>query len=308
MLAKRSLPVGAVLAALATVALASAHPLRGARKCPVFPKDNPWNERVDRAPVAPNSAELIRSIGLGAHLHPDFGSGTWEGAPIGIPYVTVSRRQRRVPVRFDYADESDRGPYPIPPNVPIEGGRRSSGDRHVIVVDRDRCRAYELYAAYPISGGARWRAGSGAIWNLRSNRLRPRNWTSADAAGLPILPGLARSEEVRRGEIDHALRFTAPKTGRAYVNPARHYASGSSDPALPPMGLRVRLVPSYDISGFPRQARVILQALKRYGMILADNGSPWYISGSPSRAWNDDDLHQLQRVHGDAFEVVRARR
>ena len=214
MLAKRSLPVGAVLAALATVALASAHPLRGARKCPVFPKDNPWNERVDRAPVAPNSAELIRSIGLGAHLHPDFGSGTWEGAPIGIPYATVSRRQRKLPVRFDYADESDRGPYPIPPNVPIEGGRRSSGDRHVIVVDRDRCRAYELYAAYPISGGARWRAGSGAIWNLRSNRLRPRNWTSADAAGLPILPGLARSEEVRRGEIDHALRFTAPKTTR----------------------------------------------------------------------------------------------
>jgi hypothetical protein len=303
---KRLLVVAAALAMLAIAALAPAHPLRGARKCPVFPKDNPWNRRVDQAPVDPNSAQLVRSIGLGANVHPDFGSGTWEGAPIGIPYVTVSRKQWKVPVKFDYSDESDRGPYPIPRDVPIEGGRRSSGDRHVIVVDRDRCRAYELYAAYPVSGGTRWRAGSGAIWNLRSNRLRPRNWTSADAAGLPILPGLARYEEVRRGEIDHALRFTATHTRRAYVYPARHYASGSNDPALPPMGLRVRLKASYDISRFPRQARVVLQALKRYGMILADNGSPWYISGSPSNGWNDDDLHQLQRVQGDAFEVVRA--
>jgi hypothetical protein len=175
----------------------------------------------------------------------------------------------------------------------------------VIVVDRKRCRLYELYAAYPIDGGKRWRAGSGAIWNLRSNRLRPRNWTSADAAGLPILPGLARYEEVRRGSIDHALRFTASRTRRAYVYPATHYASSSDDPALPPMGLRVRLKASYDISGFPRQARIVLTALKRYGMILADNGSSWYISGAPSPGWSNDDLHQLQRVHGDAFEVVR---
>jgi hypothetical protein len=300
----RALALAAALAVLATVALASAHPLKGAKRCPVFPRDNPWNQRVGGLPVAPDSAQLVRSIGLGAYVHPDFGSGTWEGAPIGIPYVTVSKRQRKVPVKFDYADESDRGRYPIPPNVPIEGGRGSNGDRHVIVVDRGRCRAYELYAAYPEAGGKRWRAGSGAIWNLRSNKLRPKYWTSADAAGLPILPGLARYEEVRRGEIDHALRFTAPRTRRAFVFPARHYASSSDDASLPPMGLRVRLKAGFSVSGFPRQSRVILQALRRYGMILADNGSPWYVSGAPSRGWNDDDLHQLQRVRGDAFEVV----
>jgi hypothetical protein len=305
MLVKRSLAIAAGLLMLVTVALASARPLRGAPHCRVFPKDNPWNQRVDGLPVDPNSAQLVRSIGLGAYVHPDFGSGTWEGAPIGIPYVTVSKRHRKVPVEFDYSGESDKGPYPIPANVPIEGGRGSDGDRHVIVVDRDRCRAYELYAAYPVAGGSRWRAGSGAIWNLRSNRLRPRNWTSADAAGLPILPGLARYEEVKRGRIGHALRFTASRTRRAFVYPARHYASSSNDPALPPMGLRVRLKASYDVSRFPRQSRVILKALERYGMILADNGSPWYISGSPSSGWNDEDLHQLQKVHGDAFEVVR---
>jgi hypothetical protein len=302
---KRLLALAAALAVPATVALASAHPLEGAGRCPVFPRDNPWNQRVDGLPVAPDSAQLVRSIGLGAYVHPDFGSGTWEGAPIGIPYVTVSRHQRKVPVSFDYADESDRGRYPIPAGAPIEGGRGSTGDRHVIVVDRRRCRLYELFGAYPQAGGRRWRAGSGAIWNLRSNKLRPKNWTSADAAGLPILPGLARYEEVRRGSIDHALRFTAPRTRRAYVYPARHYASSSNDTALPPMGLRVRLKASFDVSGFPRQSRVVLQALKRYGMILADNGSPWYISGAPSRGWRNDDLHQLQRVHGDAFEVVR---
>jgi hypothetical protein len=301
---KRALALAAAFGVLATVALASAHPLKGAKRCPVFPRDNPWNQRVDGRPVAADSAQLVRSIGLGANLHPDFGSGTWEGAPIGIPYVTVSKRQRKVPVKFDYANESDRGRYPIPAGVPIEGGRGSSGDRHVIVVDRNRCRAYELFAAYPEAGGKRWHAGSGAIWNLRSNKLRPRNWTSADAAGLPILPGLARYEEVRRGEIDHALRFTASRTRRAFVYPARHYASSSDDAALPPMGLRVRLKAGFDISSFPRQSRVILQALKRYGMILADNGSPWYVGGAPARGWNDDDLHQLQRVHGDAFEVV----
>jgi hypothetical protein len=305
MLVKRSLAGAALLALLGTVALAGAHPLRGARRCPVFPKDNAWNKRVDKLPVAPDSSTLVRSIGLGANLHPDFGSGTWEGAPIGIPYVTVSKRQPKVPVSFEYAHESDKGPYPLPPRVPIEGGRHSDGDRHVIVVDRDRCRAYELYAAYPMDGGKRWRAGSGAIWNLRSNRLRPKNWTSADAAGLPILPGLARYEEVKRGGINHALRFTASRTRRAYVHPATHYASNSTDPALPPMGLRVRLKASYDISGFPRQSRVILTALKRYGMILADNGSSWYVTGAPSPGWNDEDLHQLQRVRGDAFEVVR---
>ena len=294
-----------VAALLATAALASGHPVSGARKCTVFPRDNPWNQRVDALPVAAGSDRIVQSIGIGASVHPDFGAGIWEGARIGIPYVTVSRRQRRMPVSFDYADESDRGPYPIPKRAPVEGGRASTGDRHVIVVDRSRCRLYELYAAYPVDGGKRWRAGSGAVWNLRSNRLRPAGWTSADAAGLPILPGLARFEDVKRGTIDHALRFTAPRTRRAYVYPARHYASSSTDPDLPAMGVRLRLKKDFDVSSFPKQARIVLRALQRYGIILADNGSPWYISGSPSRGWNDDDLHQLGRVHGRDFEVVR---
>ena len=209
-----------------------------------------------------------------------------------------------MPVSFEYAGESDGRRYPMPPKVPIEGGRASDGDRHVIVVDRSRCRLYELFAAYPRAGGARWEAGSGAIWNLRSNRLRPRGWTSADAAGLPILPGLARYDEVRRGRIDHALRFTAERTRRAYVYPARHFASDLDDPDLPAMGQRLRLRAGFDISRFPRQSRVVLAALKRYGMILADNGSSWYVSGAPNRGWDNDDLHSLGRVPGSAFEVV----
>jgi hypothetical protein len=305
MSALRTVALASLAAALATAALASGHAVEGARHCPVFPRDNPWNQRVDGLPVAPDSERLIRGIGAGSYVHPDFGAGIWEGARIGIPYVTVSKHQRRVPVSFDYAEESDRGRYPIPRKAPVEGGRRATGDRHVIVVDRDRCRLYELFAAHPVAGEQRWRAGSGAVWNLRSNKLRPAGWTSADAAGLPILPGLARYEDVRRGAIDHALRFTAPRTRRAFVYPARHYASSSDDPGLPPMGLRVRLRASFDVSSFPRQSRVVLRALQRYGMILADNGSPWYVSGSPSRGWNDDDLHQLQRVHGSDFEVVR---
>jgi hypothetical protein len=244
----------------------------------------------------------VRAIGLDRTMHADFGSGRWEGAPIGIPFATVDRDQRRVPVSFEYASESDRGPYPIPPGVPIEGGRRSDGDRHVILVDRDRCRLYELFAAYP--DGRRWRAGSGAVWDLRSNRLRRRGWTSADAAGLPILPGLARYDEVRRGRIDHALRFTASRTRRAFVYPARHFASDLTDPDLPAMGQRLRLKRGYDISSFPRQARVVLHALKRYGMILADNGSPWYVSGAPHHGWSNEQLHTLHRVPGSAFEVV----
>jgi hypothetical protein len=207
-------------------------------------------------------------------------------------------------VRFEYAEESDRGPYPIPRRVPIEGGRRSNGDRHVIVVDRDRCRLYELFAAYPIAGGSRWRAGSGAAWNLRSNRLRPRGWTSADAAGLPILPGLARYDELRGGGIDHALRFTAARTRRAFVYPARHFASDANDPDLPAMGQRLRLRAGFDISGFPPQSRAVLAALKRYGMILADNGSSWFLGGAPSSDWDNDDLHALRRVPGSSFEVV----
>ena len=292
------------LAGLAAGAIAMGRPVERAPRCNVFPRDNHWNVRVDGLPVDSSSGPLVRSIGLDRQVHPDFGSGLWEGRPIGIPYTTVSRRQRKVRVSFDYAAESDRGRYPIPRRAPIEGGNGSDGDRHVIVVDRDRCKLYELYAAYPQAGGTRWRAGSGAIWSLRSNRLRPRGWTSADAAGLPILPGLARYSDVRRGAIDHALRFTAQRTRRAFVYPARHFASNLDDPDLPPMGLRVRLRAGFDTSGYPRQARIVLTALKRYGMILADNGAPWYISGAPSRGWNNEDLHELHRVRGDDFEVV----
>ncbi|MEA2407754.1 MAG: hypothetical protein QOE69_1873 [Thermoleophilaceae bacterium] len=276
--------------------------------CPVFPADNHWNLRVDKLPVHQNSAAIVRSIGAGEHMHADFGSGRYEGAPIGIPYVTVPRGQRRVPVSFDYADESDRGRYPIPRRVPIEGGRNGDGDRHVIVVDRSRCRLYELFDAHPLAGGARWHAGSGATFNLRSNRLRPRGWTSADAAGLPILAGLARYGELRRGHIDHALRFTASRTRRAFVYPARHFASSLTDPDLPAMGERLRLKRGFDISRFPRQSRIVLRALRRYGMILADNGSSWYVSGAPSRGWDNDDLHSLHGVPGSAFEVVDASR
>jgi hypothetical protein len=272
--------------------------------CPVFPADNQWNLRVDRLPVLRGSEAIVRSIGAGEHMHADFGSGRYQGAPIGIPYVTVPRRQRRVRVSFQYAAESDRGRYPIPRGVPIEGGRASDGDRHVIVMDRSRCRLYELFDAHPVNRGARWRAGSGAIFNLRSNRLRPRGWTSADAAGLPILPGLARYPELRRGRIDHALRFTASETRRAFIYPARHFASDLTDPDLPAMGQRLRLKAGFDISRFPRQSRIVLRALKRYGMILADNGSSWYVSGAPSRGWDNDDLHSLHDVPGSAFQVV----
>jgi hypothetical protein len=292
-------------AAAATVSLsASGRPLAGAPGCPVFPRANPWNQRVDSLPVASRSDAIVRRIGLNQGLHADFGSGRYEGRPIGIPFTTVSRRQRRVRVRFQYRSESDRGRYPIPRDVPVEGGRRSDGDRHVIVIDRDRCRLYELFAAYPVTGGRRWRAGSGATWSLRSNRLRPAGWTSADAAGLPILPGLARHNELRRGGIDHALRFTAPSTRRAYVYPARHSASDSSDPSLPAMGQRLRLRASFDVRPFPPQSRAVLVALKGYGMILADNGAPWFVSGAPARGWDNDDLHDLGRVKGSDFEVV----
>jgi hypothetical protein len=294
----------AVSAAVAVPSLVSAHPLPGAPGCPVFPADNPWNQRVDRLPVAGNSAQVISTIGVDDPVHPDFGSGLYGGEPIGIPYAVVSSKTRKVPVGFQYASESDRGPYPLPRGVPIEGGYGSSGDRHVIVVNRDTCTDYELFAAYPHDGGKRWAAGSGAIFNLRSDHLRPAGWTSADAAGLPILPGLARYDEVAAGVIDHALRFTAPCSAPRYVYPARHEASTCHGANLPPMGLRVRLKASVKISGLPYQARVVAQALKRYGMILADNGSPWYISGAPNPHWSNDALHLLDRLTGRDFEVV----
>lgn len=269
----------------------------------MFPADNPWNQRVDRLPVARNSTRIIARIGLSDPVHPDFGT-VYNGAPNGIPYAVVSSSTRKVRVRFTYAGESDQGPYPLPRNVPIEGGATSSGDRHVIVVDRSTCTDYELYDAHPPAGGKPWTAGSGAIFHLRSDRLRPAGWTSADAAGLPILPGLARYSEVRAGAIDHALRFTVPCTSAHYVYPARHEASTCTLPDAPPMGLRVRLKRSVDISRLPGQARIVAAALKRYGMILADNGSPWYISGAPSPRWNDNALHALGQLSGRDFQVV----
>jgi len=290
----------AAAAAVASTAGAAALPQAGG--CPIFPAGNPWNMRVDALPVAAGSEATITSIGPTRTLHPDFGAGLWDGGPIGIPITVVGKGQAKSRVSFEYADESDRGPYPIPANVRIEGGSASDGDRHALIVDRDTCRLYELYALR--RSGGRWTAGSGAIWNLRSDKVRPAGWTSADAAGLPILPGLARYDEVARGRIDHALRFTVSRTRRAYVFPARHYASSLTDPALPAMGTRLRLKSSFDTSGFPRQARVVLQALKQYGMIVADNGSDWYITGAPDSRWSNDDLHTLGRVPGSAFEVV----
>jgi hypothetical protein len=301
-----AIPILAVCVVGAGLGLGLAHPLPAAPRCEIFPPDNPWNQRVDRLPVAAGSARMIARIGLDAPVHPDFGT-RYAGAPNGIPFTVVSSHSRWVHVRFAYARESDRGPYPLPRGVPIEGGPRSAGDRHVIVVDRSTCRDYELYDAHPLHGGRSWRAGSGAIFDLRSDRLRPAGWTSADAAGLPILPGLARYEEVAGGSIDHALRFTAPCTAAAYVYPARHDAPTCSGSDLPPMGLRVRLKAGVDISHLPRQARIVARALKRYGMILADNGSPWYISGAPDRRWNDDALHQLGRLTGRDFEVLDTR-
>lgn len=307
MILRRNL-VGVLAACVLAAALAAtsfAQPaVKGAGKCKVFPADNAWNQRVDSLPVAADSAALVASIGRGSSAHADFGSGTWDGGPIGIPYVVVSSKTKKRKVTFEYADESDRVRYPIPKNAPIEGGRKATGDRHVIAIDKSKCKLYELYGAYPRAGGKSWRAGSGAVWSLKSNKLRPADWTSADAAGLPIFPGLARYDEVARGEIEHAIRFTAPRTRRAYVYPARHQAGASDDPDLPPMGARVRLKDSVDIASFPKQSRVVLTALRRYGAILADNGSAWYFSGAPDPRWDNDDLHSLGRLDGSDFEVV----
>jgi hypothetical protein len=281
---------------------ASAGRLTNAPGCPVFPRTNVWNKPVDALPVHPNSDAIVDAIGAGDSMHADFGSGLWNGGPIGIPITVVDNDQRRVPVRFRYADESDRGPYPIPRQVRIEGGWNASGDRHALIVNRDSCRLFELFSLRRRSG--RWHAGSGAIFDLRSNRLRPAGWTSADAAGLPILPGLARYSEVRKGVIDHALRFTVERTRKAYVYPARHYASDLTDPDLPPMGMRFRLRADFPIGDYPRQARVVLKALQVYGMIVADNGSNWYVSGVANARWSNDQLHSLHGVHGSDFEVV----
>jgi hypothetical protein len=266
--------------------------------CPVFPADNAWNRDVSSLPVDANSANYVAAIGgLGGNqkLHADFGG---DGA-YGIPYVTVPGTQPLVPVDFvAYGDESDPGPYPIPLGAPVEGG----SDRHVIAVDRDHCKLYELFGAQAQSD--HWQADSGAVFDLRSDALRPDTWTSADAAGLPIFPGLVRYDEVAAGHIDHALRFTVSRTQRGFVHPATHYASSSTDANLPPMGLRFRLKASFDVSGYHGEARVVLDALQRYGMIVADNGSNWFVTGAADPRWDDADLDQLKTVPGSAFEVV----
>ncbi len=274
--------------------------------CDVFPANNIWNTPVDSLPVHANSAAYMTTIGLNENVHADFGSGVWppgSNSPIGIPYVDVPGSQPGVAVSFTWADESDPGPYPIPPDAPIEGGPDADGDRHVLVLDRDNCVLYEMYNAFPQTDGS-WTADSGAKFDLSSHALRPDTWTSADAAGLPILPGLVRYDEVAAGEIHHAIRFTAPQTQRAYIWPARHYASSLTDPDYPPMGLRVRLRADVDISGFSPQAQVVAQAMKTYGMILADNGSAWYVSGVPDDRWDNDALRDLAQLTGADFEAV----
>jgi hypothetical protein len=275
--------------------------------CDIFPGDNIWNTPVDTLPVHPNSANYINTIGASTGLHADFGSGFYpanSNSPIGIPYIDVPGSQPDVPINFVwYPDESDDGPYPVPTDAPIEGGPDASGDRHVLVLDRDNCILYEMYAAYPQGNGS-WEAGNGAVYDLASHDLRPDGWTSADAAGLPILPGLVRYDEVAAGEIRHAIRFTVPQTQKAHIWPARHDASSLTGSNYPPMGLRLRLKANYDISGFSPEIQVILQAFKTYGLILADNGSAWYISGAPDDRWDNDHLHEWDIITGSNFEVV----
>jgi hypothetical protein len=272
-------------------------PALGTRR--VFPDDNAWNTDISTQPVDPASATLVAACGV-RNLHPDFGS------VYGIPYVLAGSATPRRPVTFGYDDESDPGPYPIPDNPPIEGGAASTGDRHVLVIDTTAWKLYELSDAHALDGGASWSAAAGAVFDLGSNALRPLYWTSADAAGLPIFPGLVRYDEaVTRGSIDHAVRFTCPRTRRGFIAPARHYASSDTSSALPPMGMRVRLKASFDVGPYPAEVQVILRALKKYGMILADNGSGWYVTGAPDARWDDDRLGALKQVPSSAFEVVR---
>jgi opacity protein-like surface antigen len=298
----------AVVSLISYIATLGSSPVHAPQlaSCPIFPTQSAWNQRVDGLPVAADSASLIRSMGADTPIRAGFGSGVYDGSRLGIPYIVVhGNRIAKSKVRFDYPRDSDKQPYPIPANVPIEGSpsHADTGDRHAVILDRDSCRLYELYALR--WSGNRWLAGSGAIWSLRSNRLRPAGYTSADAAGLPILPGLARWQgDASTGRIDHALRFTVEHTRQAYLYPARHYASSSNDGTLPPMGLRVRLKASVDLSGLPRQTRIVAQAMKTYGMIVADNGPAWHVTGAPDPHWSDTDLQGLARLFGRDFEVV----
>lgn len=264
----------------------------------IFLPDSPWNTPVDTAPVDPNSDAIIANIGANKSFHPDFGAN-WNGGPFGIPYVVVDGNQPPVNVSFGYDDESDPGPYPIPPNAPVEPG----SDRHVIVVDKDNWVLYEMFDARKV--GNNWQAGSGAVWDMKTNHYRPAGWTSADAAGLPILAGLVRYDEVEDGVINHALRFTVSVTRKAYVFPASHWASNNTDPLRPPMGMRVRLKSGFDTSGYPPQAKIVLEALKKYGMMVADNGSDWYLSGVADSRWDDAQINTLKQLRGHDFEVVQ---
>jgi hypothetical protein len=300
---------GSILLALPAGSNSASSPRAGAARsgaasspraygCPIFPANNPLNRDISHAALDPNSATYVASIGSSGHLHPDFGTNP----SYGIPYAVVGSRQPKVPITFtEFGEESEPGPYPIPPNAPVEGAGEA-GDRHVLVLQRGACKLYELYSA--ARRGAGWEAGSGAAFNLRSNALRPEGWTSADAAGLPIMPVLVRYPEVSAGRIDHALRVTVARTQRGYIHPATHFASSSSDPNLPPMGLRLRLKGSFSLAGFHGESLIVLRALKRYGLIVADNGSSWYITGAPDPRWNDEDLEQIKRVPGSAFEAV----
>ena len=295
--------LGVVLVAVTMAALQPVcTSVAGAPNCPMFPLDSFWHAPTKRFPVHAKSSTYINSIGATGRLKADFGSGTWDGGPIGIPYNVVGSGQPTTNVTFEYDDESDHVPYPIPVNPLIEGGPNSDGDRHILIVDNAKCTLYELYAAYP-NGNGTWRAGSGAVWSLNSNALRPDTWTSADAAGLAMLPGLVRYDEVAKGYVDHAIRVTVPRSDRKHLWPARHDA-GTANSNLPPMGLRLRLKQGFDISGFAPLNQVILTAMKTFGVIVADNGSPWFISGVPDERWNNDVLRQLANVRGSDFEAI----
>ena len=298
---RRSHPSDTISAAQRSTASASNSNKSGPEiaGCPIFPADNVWNTPITKLGKDPNSATYIATIGPELKLHPDFGFNE----QTGIPFTIIRSNVKSVKVTFEYRDDSDLANYPLSFDEKIEGGPDSTGDRHILLVDRDRCLLEEVFAVEPQSDGS-WKAGSGIKMDLTSNALRGDGKTSADAAGLPIVPGLVRYDEVASGEIRHALRFTVPKTQRAYVWPARHFASKITDPKYPPMGLRFRLRADFDISGFSKSNQVILTALKRYGMFLADNGGAWFLSGAPDEHWNDDDLHNLNKVTGKDFEVV----
>ncbi len=319
----RLVVAGALLAALAALVPGSAkalgrYPSLG--DCSVFPAPPPslsprapslpneaaWNQDVSHAPVAPNSAATVAYIDAhgGTHLHPDFGSPR----AYGFPYAVVGANQPKLPIHYTaYGDESDPGPFPIPAGAPVEGGNRSDGDRHVLVVDRSDCMLYELYRGFAEHGGRpHWNADSGVSWDLRSSALRPDSWTSADAAGLPIFPGLVRYDEVAAGHLDHAIRVTLDSTRDAWVHPASHCAGDTSNPDAPAMGTRLRLKPGYGLARFSGAARTIAVAMKHYGLIVADNGSNWFFSGTSDRRWDDENLDQLKRIPGSAFQVVRS--